>query len=79
MLLIFLILGIFLTSLGLMFILLYTNVLTMGYTFLEFVNFISKRFECWFFIIGIILIIIALERWKKNVLLLRYSSKFYRK
>ena len=73
-----LILGIFLTSIGLMFILLYTNLLTMGYSFLEFVYFISKRIECLFFIIGIILIMITVERWLKNVLLLRPTSKFLR-
>ena len=53
-----LLLGILLTSIGLMFILLYTNLLTMGYSFFKFVYFISRRLECWYFVIGIILIII---------------------
>ncbi len=72
-------LGIVLTSLGLSFIFLYSNLLTMGYTFLNFVYFISKRIECWFLVIGLFLIIYAYERWLKNVLLLRHTSKFCRK
>lgn len=63
---IFLMLGIILTSIGLMFIFLYTNLLTMGYSFLEFVNFISRQIECWSFVVGILLIIYTYERWLKK-------------
>ncbi len=72
-----LLLGILLTSIGLMFILLYTNLLTMGYSFFKFVYFISRRLECWYFVIGIILIILVLERWHKHVLLLRHPFKLF--
>lgn len=68
--------GTFLSSIGLMFILLYTNLLTMGYSFWNFVKFISKRFECLLFLFGIIILLLSLERSIKNVLLLRRSSKF---
>ena len=70
-------LGSIISSIGLMFIILYTNLLTMGYSFLDFVKFISKRIECLFFILGILLIILSFERSIKNVLLLRRSSKHW--
>lgn len=67
--------GTILSSIGLMFILLYANLMTMGYSFLEFVQFISKRFECLLFLLGIIILLLSLERSIKNVLLLRRSTK----
>ena len=70
--------GIVLASIGLMFIFLYTNLFTMGYSFLEFVKFISKRFECWFLLLGILIILKSLERSLKNVLLLRRSFKLWK-
>ncbi len=71
--------GTLLSSIGLMFIILYTNLFTMGYSFLDFVKFISKRFECLLFLFGIIIILLSFERSLKNVLLLRRSSKFWRR
>lgn len=73
------IIGIFLASSGFAFILLYTNLLTIGYSFLEFVKFISTRIECLLFFIGTMMIIFSIERRHKNVLLLRHSSKFWRR
>ena len=60
------IIGVFLTSLGLFFMIIYFNLLTNGYSFLDFVKFISRRIEIWFILIGIILIVLSLERWIKN-------------
>lgn len=70
-------LGTIMASIGLMFIFLYTNLLTIGYSFFDFVQFISKRVECLLFLFGILLIILSFERSIKNVLLLRRSSKFH--
>ncbi len=70
-------LGTLMASIGLMFIFLYTNLLTIGYSFFDFVQFISKRVECLLFLFGILLIILSFERSIKNVLLLRRSSKFH--
>ena len=39
------IIGVILTSLGLFFIIIYLNLLTMGYSFFNFVKFISIRVE----------------------------------
>jgi len=50
---------------GFMYIILYLNYLTIGYTILEYLSFIMKRFECILSVIGIILIIIAL--FKKEI------------
>ena len=55
---------IFLTGFGLsvvgcIFIISYLNLLTIGYNFLEYVNFISRQLECLYFIVGIILMIIT--------------------
>lgn len=69
------ILGIIFTSLGIFFTVIYLNLLTMGYTFLEFVHFISRKIEFWFILIGLIFIILSLERWIKNELLLRHNLK----
>lgn len=55
---------IFLTGFGLsvvgcIFIISYLNLLTIGYNFLEYVNFISRQLECLYFIVGIILMMIT--------------------
>jgi len=70
--------GVILISIGMFFTIIYLNVLSMGYSFLEFVKFISRKLECWLLIVGIILIIISLERWIKNELLLRRNLKLER-
>ena len=57
--LIFLI-GFGLTVLGSTYIILYLNLLTIGYNFFEYVNFIIRRLECLIFILGIILIILSI-------------------
>ncbi len=69
------ILGIIFTSIGIFFTIIYLNLLTNGYTFMEFVKFIIRKVEFWFIPLGLILIIISLERWLKNELLLRRNSK----
>lgn len=45
---------------GCMYIILYLNYLTFGYTMLDYLSFISRRFECLLAIVGIILIAIAI-------------------
>lgn len=53
--------GILLTSLSLMFIIIYFNLINMGYSFLDFIFFIIKRFECLMIFLGIILIVISMK------------------
>lgn len=73
------ILGIIFTSIGFFYIILYLNLFTMGYSFLNYVNFIIRRFECLLFIIGVLIIIYCLEREKIHEFLLRCVTKFKRK
>ena len=73
------IIGVIFTSLGLFFIIIYLNLLTMGYSFFDFFKFISRRIEVWLFVVGILCIALSLERWIKNELLLRHNIKLDRR
>lgn len=52
----FFLLGFGLTVIGCVYIITYLNLLSFGYTFLEYLSFISKRLECYFALIGLILV-----------------------
>ena len=56
----FFLLGFGLMVIGCSFIILYLNLTTMGYNFLEYVYFIIRRVECYFSIIGFIIIILSI-------------------
>ena len=68
--------GFGLTVIGSSFLVLYLNLLTIGYSFKEYVNFIIRRPEFYYFIIGIIVIILTtiMPGGKKNELHLWYFS-----
>lgn len=51
--------GFGLTVIGSIFIICYMNLFTIGYNFLEYVNFISRQLECLYFLLGIILMSIT--------------------
>ncbi len=72
-------LGVILSSIGLNFIILYMNLFSFGYSFLEYVYFISKRLECLLFLIGLVLILFSMRGWIKSVLLLRHTTKLSRR
>ena len=57
--LIFLI-GFGLTIIGLSYIILYLNLFTIGYNFLEYVKFIIRRVECLNFVLGVLLIFLSI-------------------
>lgn len=46
-------LGVIMCSIGVTFIIIYLNLLNMGYSFWNYVNFIIRRLECLSFFIGI--------------------------
>ena len=50
---------------GFTYILMYTNLFSFGYDFYEYFNYISTRYECYLFLIGLIMIVISLFRRKK--------------
>lgn len=56
----FFLLGFGLMVIGCSFIILYLNLTTMGYNFLEYVNFIIRRVECYFSIIGFVIMILSI-------------------
>ena len=56
----FFLIGFGLTVIGMVYIISYLNLLEIGYNFLEYVNFITRRIECLYFVIGIVIIILTL-------------------
>lgn len=66
--------------LGNTFIILYLNLLTLGYNFSFYVNFISRRIECYYAPIGFLIILLTLitKGDKKNELYLWYRIKLSR-
>ena len=56
----FFLMGFGFTVMGCSFIILYLNLTTMGYNFVNYVNFISRRIECYYSVIGIIIMILSL-------------------
>lgn len=56
----FFLLGFGLSVIGYSFIILYLNLTTMGYNFVNYVNFISRRIECYYSVVGVIIMILSL-------------------
>ena len=56
----FFLVGFGLSLIGFMYIIIYLNLLTMGYNLLEYVNFITGRIECYYTIIGFIIMNMAM-------------------
>ena len=52
----FFLFGFGLMTVGFVYIILYLNILSIGYNFSYYVNFISRRVECYFTIIGFIIL-----------------------
>lgn len=52
----FFLLGFGLMTIGFVYIILYLNILSIGYNFSYYVKFISRRIECYFTIIGFIIL-----------------------
>lgn len=56
----FFLLGFGLSVIGFTYMISYLNLLTMGYTFIDYLLFITKRYECIIAIIGLIMITCAI-------------------
>lgn len=52
----FFLFGFGLMTIGFVYIILYLNILSIGYNFSYYVNFISRRIECYFSVIGFIIL-----------------------
>lgn len=59
-------LGFGLSIIGFMYIISYLNLLTIGYSFLEYLQFISKRIECIIAIVGFSMITYAIFKGGKT-------------
>jgi len=64
-----LLLGIILVSYSLFFIIVYLNIMSMGYNFLGYLLFICKRIECLLIIPGILIIIYVLRKDRNEIYL----------
>lgn len=60
--------GFGLSVISLSYIIIYLNLLTMGYNFLDYVHFIIRRIECLNIFVGLVLIILSLINGGKNEL-----------
>lgn len=69
------ILGIILLVTGIVMMVIYLNLLVNGYTFLEYVNFIIRRFECLSSLFGLLLIYLSIFVGRKDEIHLRYTTK----
>ena len=67
--------GLLMCSIGIAFMFLYLNLITMGYSFWEYVKFIISRMECNCVFVGIILILLTVRWRRKNEIFLRCLSK----
>ena len=52
----FFLMGFGLMVIGFIYLIIYLNLLTIGYNFVYYVHFITKRIECYFSLIGLIII-----------------------
>lgn len=53
--------GFGITVIGFSYIIMYLNLLTLGYSFFDYLKFISKRFECINIILGTIIMIVSIS------------------
>lgn len=60
--------GFGLTTIGFVYIISYLNLLSIGYNFLEYVNFIIRRIECLNAFLGIIIMVLSITLGGKNEL-----------
>ena len=56
----FFLIGFGLTVIGFSYIILYLNLISIGYNLDEYVNFIIRRVECYFSIVGIIIMTLSI-------------------
>ena len=64
----FFLVGFGLTLIGCIYIIIYLNLTTLGYNFLEYVNFIIRKPECMIVILGFVLMAINIPKEEKNEL-----------
>lgn len=71
----FFLIGFGLTLIGCIYIIIYLNLTTIGYNFLEYVKFIIRRPECLISVVGLIIIYFSIPKEENNELHIRYFTK----
>lgn len=56
----FFLIGFGLMVIGFTYLILYLNLLTIGYNFNQYVNFIIRRIECYYSLIGFVIILLTI-------------------
>ncbi|MBR1377086.1 MAG: hypothetical protein IJ565_04680 [Bacilli bacterium] len=56
----FILIGFILSLVGSTYAIGYLNLLSMGYNLVEYVNFICRRIECWYLVVGLTIMVIAI-------------------
>ena len=59
------VLGIILSTIGLSYIIIYLNLLFMGFSFINYLKYIFTKFECLSFFIGYILLFFLIKKGKR--------------
>ena len=72
----FFLVGFGLTLIGCIYIIIYLNLTTIGYNFLDYVKFIIRRPECLIFVVGLIIIYFSIPKEDNSELHIRYFTKF---
>ena len=62
----FFLIGFFLIVMGIMYMIIYLNLLSFGYNFLEYLTYILTHYECLLIIQGIIIVLLCIFRKGKN-------------
>ena len=68
--------GFGLATLGFIYIISYLNLLTIGYNLFEYGNFIIRRFECYFALFGLLIMILTITIGGKDELYIWCFIKF---
>ena len=71
----FFLVGFVLTLIGCIYIIIYLNLTTIGYNFLDYVKFIIRRPECLISVVGLIIIYFSIPKEDNNELHIRYFTK----
>ena len=72
----FFLVGFGLTLIVCIYIIIYLNLTTIGYNFLDYVKFIIRRPECLISVVGLIIIYFSIPKEENNELHIRYFTKF---
>lgn len=51
---------------GFSYIFIYSNLLSFGYSIKEYLEYLITRYECWYFVVGLIIIIVIIFGKGKN-------------